>query len=222
MQDADGCYGLSFCDMGMLGNGMTWKRAGGWRSGASFGRCSWRDAQPDAFGKPQEEVHDEGKAVPGFHRQSLDIFRAYVLNGWNVLNSLNILMCVAGSSRVWCYELCGYHCEWMYASVSVRQCEEQSEGDPRAQYVKVLVKHGITPVPWLLWCSVFELSCLPACFWAINVSWVCVVVQCCWILLVRRARSSTQFCSNLLYWNNFLFCINFNLKLLRSFGRLAS
>lgn len=166
MQDADGCYGLSFCDMGMLGNGMTWKRAGGWRSGASFGRCSWRDAQPDAFGKPQEEVHDEGKAVPGFHRQSLDIFRAYVLNGWNVLNALNILMCVAGSSRVWCYELCGYHCEWMYASVSVRQCEEQSEGDPRAQYVKVLVKHGITPVPWLLWCSVFEyclswVACLP-------------------------------------------------------------
>lgn len=48
--------------------------------------------------------------------------------------------------------------------MSVRLCEEQSEGDPRAQYVKVLVKHGITPVLWLLWCSVnsvFELSCLP-------------------------------------------------------------
>ena len=164
----------------------------------------------------------KARAVPGFHRQSLDIFRAYVLNGWNVLNALNILMCVADSSRVWCYELCGYHCEWMYASVSVRQCEEQSEGDPRAQYVKVLVKHGITPVPWLLWCWVFELSCLPACFWAINVSWVRVVVQCRWILLVRRARSSTQFCSDFLTWNNFLFCISFNLKLLRSFGRLAS
>ncbi len=81
-QTSNAGFWNTFCEMGMVGNGMIWnEHAGGWRSGASFGRRIWSDAQHDAFGKPQEEVHNEGKDVPSFQTKPGQFSGLLVLAG---------------------------------------------------------------------------------------------------------------------------------------------